>query len=77
MTSHRYNRPVMPAVLGELSAGEFQRRRWQKKPLLVRAALPRFEGIPIPENRWRLPQKPPICFTAGTGTAIFALTAEP
>src|SRR4029079_19369263 len=33
--------PVRPmALLGGLSAGEFMRRHWQTKPLLVRAACP-------------------------------------
>jgi|KBSSwiStaDraftv2_1062776.scaffolds.fasta_scaffold21215_3 50S ribosomal protein L16 3-hydroxylase len=32
------HRPM--ALLGGLSAGEFMRRHWQKKPLLVRAACP-------------------------------------
>src|SRR6185503_13323053 len=33
--------PVRPmALLGGLSAGEFMRRHWQRKPLLVRAACP-------------------------------------
>jgi len=34
------NRPL--ALLGGLTPGEFLRRHWQKKPLLIRAALPGF-----------------------------------
>ena len=32
-------------MLGGLTAREFLRRHWQKRPLFVRAALPRFEGL--------------------------------
>lgn len=33
------------SLLGGLSARDFLRRHWQKKPLLVRAALPGFTGV--------------------------------
>ena len=33
------------ALLGGLSAKEFLRRHWQKRPLLVRRALPGFRGV--------------------------------
>lgn len=32
-------------LLGELSPRQFLRRHWQKRPLLVRGALPRFAGV--------------------------------
>ena len=32
-------------LLGALTAREFLRRHWQKRPLFVRAALPQFEGL--------------------------------
>ena len=32
-------------LLGELSASSFMRRHWQKNPLLVREAIPGFEGV--------------------------------
>ena len=32
-------------LLGNMTAREFLRRHWQKRPLLVRAALPRFRGV--------------------------------
>ena len=32
-------------LLGGLSAKDFLRRHWQKKPLLVRGALPGFRGV--------------------------------
>ncbi len=32
-------------LLGGLTAREFLRRHWQKRPLFVRAALPQFEGV--------------------------------
>ncbi len=36
---------VKKQLLGGLSAPEFLRRHWQKQPLLVRGALPGFDGI--------------------------------
>lgn len=36
---------VKMSLLGGLSASTFLRRHWQKKPLLVRDALPAFEGV--------------------------------
>jgi 50S ribosomal protein L16 3-hydroxylase len=38
------NRPL--ALLGGLTPKQFLRRHWQKKPLLIRAALPDFEPLP-------------------------------
>jgi len=32
-------------LLGNMTAREFLRRHWQKRPLLVRAALPQFRGV--------------------------------
>jgi 50S ribosomal protein L16 3-hydroxylase len=37
------------AMLGGLSAGQFMRRHWQKRPLLVRQALPGI-GPPLPRS---------------------------
>jgi 50S ribosomal protein L16 3-hydroxylase len=36
---------VIETLLGGLSAPEFLRRHWQKSPLLVRGAIPRFKGF--------------------------------
>lgn len=36
---------MIATLLGGLSASAFLRRHWQKQPLLVRGALPRFEGF--------------------------------
>src|SRR4051812_40855217 len=35
--------PLSP--LGALCAAQFMRRHWQKSPLLIRGAIPRFDGI--------------------------------
>ena len=37
--------PRMPSVLGDISAATFVRDYWQKRPLLVRQAIPGFQGI--------------------------------
>ncbi|MBC7802255.1 MAG: hypothetical protein H7Y16_00135, partial [Candidatus Parcubacteria bacterium] len=42
---HTYNPSMEEAVLGGLSAQDFLRRYWQKRPLLVRRALPGFRGV--------------------------------
>lgn len=49
------NLQTMPAdrqetLLGGIDAGQFLTRHWQKAPLLVRAALPRFEAPLSPEE---------------------------
>jgi 50S ribosomal protein L16 3-hydroxylase len=36
---------VNPLLLGGLTPREFLRRHWQKRPLFVRGALPRFAGV--------------------------------
>ena len=36
---------VNKQLLGGMSASAFLRRHWQKQPLLIREAMPRFEGI--------------------------------
>src|SRR5574341_980461 len=41
-------------ALGGLSARDFLRRHWQKKPLLVRGALPAFRGVASREQLLRL-----------------------
>ena len=40
-----YNFAMRHRMLGGLSVGEFLRRYWQKRPLLVRNALPGFRGV--------------------------------
>jgi 50S ribosomal protein L16 3-hydroxylase len=40
-----YNRSVKQSLLGGLTPREFLRRHWQKRPLYVRGALPRFKGV--------------------------------
>jgi 50S ribosomal protein L16 3-hydroxylase len=40
-----YNRAVKKNLLGGLTPREFLRRHWQKRPLYVRGALPRFTGV--------------------------------
>jgi 50S ribosomal protein L16 3-hydroxylase len=42
--AHQYNPVMNLQLLGGLSARQFLRRHWQKRPLLVRAALPGFLG---------------------------------
>jgi 50S ribosomal protein L16 3-hydroxylase len=37
--------PVVPSVLGDVSPATFVRNYWQKRPLLVRQAIPGFAGI--------------------------------
>jgi len=39
------NSRLLGGLLGELSAREFLRRYWQKRPLFVRGALPGFRGV--------------------------------
>ena len=39
----RYQRPL--ALLGGITASQFLADYWQKKPLLIRAAIPRFTGV--------------------------------
>src|SRR2546427_172450 len=40
-----YNRSVKQSLLGGLTPREFLRRHWQKRPLYVRGAAPRFTGV--------------------------------
>jgi len=40
-----YNRGVSRQLLGGISAHRFLREYWQKKPLLVRRAIPGFQGV--------------------------------
>ena len=40
-----YNRAMKLALLGGLTARQFLRRHWQKRPLLARGALPGFRGV--------------------------------
>ena len=47
-------------LLGGLSAQEFLRRHWQKRPLLVRGALPRWRGVASREQLRRLAARPDV-----------------
>jgi 50S ribosomal protein L16 3-hydroxylase len=43
--------PLMKSkLLGDISVGNFLRDYWQKKPLLVRGALPGFQGLLTPDD---------------------------
>ncbi len=46
--------------LGGLSAQQFLRRHWQKKPLLVRGALPGFRGVASPAQLAALAKRPDV-----------------
>ena len=39
------NLPTLETLLGGLSAREFLAEYWQKKPLLIRQAVPGFTGV--------------------------------
>ena len=41
---------TIQTLLGGLSVAEFMRDYWQKKPLLIRKALPSFEGLLAPQQ---------------------------
>jgi 50S ribosomal protein L16 3-hydroxylase len=43
--SKSYNPVMQRALLGGLTAAQFLRRHWQKKPLFVGQAIPRFAGV--------------------------------
>lgn len=47
-------------LLGGLSAQEFLRRHWQKRPLLVRGALPGWRGVAAREQLLRLAARPDV-----------------
>ncbi len=47
-------------ALGGLSAQEFLRHHWQKKPLLVRGALPGFRGVASRKQLLRLSARPDV-----------------
>ena len=47
-------------ALGGLSAQDFLRRHWQKRPLLVRGALPGFRGVASREQLLRLAARPDV-----------------
>lgn len=42
--------PTLPSLLGGLSVAEFLRDYWQKKPLLIRQAIPDFQGLLDPQQ---------------------------
>jgi len=43
-----------PQLLGGLAPARFLSQYWQKKPLLVRRAIPAFAGIVMPPDLFRL-----------------------
>ena len=43
-----------PTLLGGFTVDEFLRDYWQKKPLLIRGALPQFTGLLTPEQAIKL-----------------------
>lgn len=45
---HRMNK--LTSLLGSLSVDEFLRDYWQKKPLLIRGAMPHFDGLLNPQQ---------------------------
>ena len=45
----RLGRPHLPSLLGGMTVERFLREHWQKKPLLVRGALPRFRDPITPD----------------------------
>ena len=47
-------------ALGGLTAREFLRRHWQKRPLLARGALPGFRGVASREQLLRLAARPDV-----------------
>jgi 50S ribosomal protein L16 3-hydroxylase len=47
-------------LLGGLTAQEFLRRHWQKRPLLVRGALPGWRGVVSREQLLRLAARPDV-----------------
>jgi 50S ribosomal protein L16 3-hydroxylase len=49
-----------PALLGGLTARQFLRRHWQKKPLLVRRALPGFRGVASAAQLAALARRPDV-----------------
>jgi len=58
--SATYNPAMETRALGGMSAQEFLRRHWQKKPLLVRGALPGFRGVASREQLLRLAARPDV-----------------
>ncbi len=57
---HTYNPAVKIRALGGLSPQDFLLRYWQKKPLLVRGALPGFHGVASREQLLRLAARPDV-----------------
>lgn len=47
-------------MLGGMTAQQFLRRHWQKRPLLVRGALPRFRGVARPAQLAALAARPDV-----------------
>jgi 50S ribosomal protein L16 3-hydroxylase len=55
-----YNPSMKIRALGGLTAQDFLRRHWQKRPLLVRGALPGFRGVASREQLLRLAARPDV-----------------
>jgi len=55
-----YNPAMKTPLLGGLSAQEFLRRHWQKRPLLVRGAFPRWRGVASRAQLQRLASRPDV-----------------
>lgn len=56
----RYNRAMTNTLLGGLSAEEFLAEYWQKKPLLVRQAVPGFTGVISKDELFGLARDPDV-----------------
>ena len=56
----RYNRAMTNTLLGGLSAEEFLAEYWQKKPLLVRQAVPGFTGVLSKDELFGLARDPDV-----------------
>jgi 50S ribosomal protein L16 3-hydroxylase len=55
ISGHRYNGGMKnPSLLGGLTPDQFLRKHWQKKPLLIRGAMPDVQAPLTPEFMFRL-----------------------
>jgi len=52
--SMKNNFPITSSILGGLSTTDFLRDYWQKKPLLIRQAIPNFKGLLEPQQLLKL-----------------------
>jgi len=60
LIAHTYNPAMNMRALGGWSPQNFLLRYWQKKPLLVRGALPGFRGVASREQLLRLAARPDV-----------------